>query len=125
MTAARNLVMVVDDDAPVRESLKFSLELEGLAVHACASGVEFLSHPHLLCVGCLVLDGEMPDMDGFQVLEQLAMQKLQIPVILMTVHATPKTCQRAARAGVRYVLEKPFLDNALADAVRDLLMESC
>lgn len=121
MNVARNLVMVVDDDSAVRESLKFSLEIEGLAVHACASGAELLNHPDLSCAGCLVLDDAMPAMDGFEVLEQLTRQSLQIPVILMTVNATPKIRQRAARAGVRHLLEKPLLDNALVDGIRDVL----
>ena len=52
MTKAQDIVLVVDDDLAVRESLKFALELEGLSVRACGSGEEFLSHPDLPRARC-------------------------------------------------------------------------
>ncbi len=45
MNSGSDIILVVDDDFAVRESLKFALELEGLVVHACGSGMELLRHP--------------------------------------------------------------------------------
>lgn len=124
MTAASGIVMVVDDDLAVRESLKFALEIEGLQVAACGSGAELLEHPELPHAGCLVLDYRMPAMDGLEVMERLACRKMRLPVILITSHATTALCQRAAAAGVRCILEKPLLGNALINGIRDVLSQA-
>ena len=60
MYARSHVVLVVDDDLAVRESLKFALELEGLEVHACAGGADLLDHPQLMHAACLVVDYQMP-----------------------------------------------------------------
>ena len=121
MTQSQNIVLVVDGDLAVRESLKFALQIEGLTVFVFANGVELLAHPVLRMARCLVLDHKMPLMDGFAVLARLAAEKVSVPVILMTAHATESLCRRAATAGVRHVLEKPLLDGALVDSILDIL----
>ena len=68
MPTVKPIIIVVDDDPAVRDSLKFSLELEGLTVHTCDSGKSLLDHPQLKQAGCVVLDYKMPEMDGFEVL---------------------------------------------------------
>ncbi len=115
------MVLVVDDDLAVRESLKFALELEGLTVRVCANGKELLEHPDLPEARCLILDCRMPVMDGFEVLDCLAARKVRLPVILITGDATGALRRRAAAAGVWHVLEKPLLDSALMENIRDVL----
>jgi len=119
MTKPRDLILLVDDDLAVRESLKFALELEGLAVRAFSSGAELLRHPDLLRAGCLVLDYKMPEMDGFEVLSRLAARHVPLPVI--TPDATGPVRRRATAAGVRHVLEKPLSDSTLRDSIADVL----
>jgi two-component system, LuxR family, response regulator FixJ len=121
MTEGQHLVLVVDDDLAVRESLKFALELEGLEVHALGSGADLLAHPHLSQARCLVLDYYMPVMDGFGVLAQLKVRNSQLPVILITGHVNGALRRRAASAGVRHVVEKPLLDSALMESIQDVL----
>ena len=121
MTKPRDLILLVDDDLAVRESLKFALELEGLAVRAFSSGAELLRHPDLLRAGCLVLDYKMPEMDGFEVLSRLAARRVPLPVILITPDATGPVRRRAKAAGVRHVLEKPLSDSTLRDSIADVL----
>jgi CheY-like chemotaxis protein len=58
------MVLVVVDDPAVRNSLKFSLELEGFAVRLYANGRELLDDPHLPTYGCLVIDQVMPATDS-------------------------------------------------------------
>lgn len=121
MAEGPHLVLVVDDDLAVRESLKFALEVEGLEIHALGSGAELLAHPHLSRARCLVLDYGMPVMDGFAVLAQLRALNYGVPVILITGNVTDALCRRAAMAGVRHVIEKPLLDGALFEGIREVL----
>ncbi|MGH7118097.1 MAG: response regulator transcription factor [Acetobacteraceae bacterium] len=121
MSTGSHLILVVDDDPAVRESLKFALELEGLEVHACAGGADLLGHPHLMRADCLVLDERMPGTDGFEVLSALEARNCRVPVILITDHATAAVRRRAAIAGVRHVVETPLLGSALIESITDIL----
>lgn len=117
----RDIVLVLDDDEAVRESLKFALELEGFAVRVCADGGELLAHPDLDRASCLVLDYRMPAMDGFEVLTHLAARGAELPVILITSNVSPSLRHRAAGAGVLQVLEKPLSDSALLENIHSAL----
>lgn len=121
MTERQDVVLVVDSDLAVREALKFALEVEGFVVHPCASGLELLTYPDLRLADCLVLEEKMPLMEGVPVLDRLVERNFRVPIILMTSHATDSLRRRAALAGVRHVLEKPFLNGALVDGIHDLL----
>jgi len=113
-------VLVVDDDSAVRNSLKFSLELEGFTVRLYVDGRELLDDPHLPACGCLVLDQVMPGMTGLEVVDALRHRGISNPAVLITSNASRQIRQRAAAAGVA-VIEKPFFGNALVDAIRDSL----
>ncbi len=121
MTEGQHLVLVVDDDLAVRESLKFALELEGLEVQTCRGGADLLTHPQLWRADCLILSHHMPVMGGFAVLARLTVLSCRVPVILITDHLTDALRRHAAMAGVRHVVEKPLLDSALSDSIQDIL----
>ena len=114
----RKRILVVDDDHAVRDSLKFALETEGLAVETYASGRQMFESKSATAADCLVLDYKMPDMDGFAVMEELAVRKIALPVILITAPVTDAIRSRAQKAGVFDLLEKPLLDDTLADTIR-------
>jgi FixJ family two-component response regulator len=116
--SARKRILVVDDDHAVRDSLKFALETEGLAVETFASGRQMFESKSAAAADCLVLDYKMPDMDGFAVMEELAVRKIRLPVILITAPVTDAIRRRAQKAGVFNLLEKPLLDEILADTIR-------
>jgi FixJ family two-component response regulator len=124
MTEGQHLVLVVDDDLAVRESLKFALGLEGLEVQACHGGPDLLMHPRLFRADCLILDHHMSAMGGFALLARLKALDCHVPVILITDHATVALRRRAAMAGVRHIVEKPLLDSALIDSIQDILRET-
>jgi two-component system response regulator FixJ len=116
---ARPQVIVVDDDMAVRNSLKFSLEVEGFAVCVYPGGVELLSDTELPHGGCLVIDQNMPGMKGLDLIAELRARDIAVPTILITSYPTVALRERAARAGVA-IVEKPFLETALIDRVRYL-----
>jgi two-component system response regulator FixJ len=121
MPGRRKLVLIADDDEAVRDSLQFALRLEGLCVHVHSGGAALLADPDLSRAGCVILDDRMPRMDGFAVLSNLRALDIRLPAIMLTSHATAKVRARADAAGVRKVLEKPLLDNALMDNIRTIL----
>jgi two-component system response regulator FixJ len=120
LSVTAQLVMVVDDDVAVRNSLKFSLEVEGFAVRAYSGGIELLNDTELpRGAGCLVIDQNMPGMNGLDLVAQLRARDIVVPAILITSYPTAALSQRAAKAGVP-IVEKPFLGTALVDRIRDL-----
>lgn len=114
------VLLVVDDDAAVRNSLKFSLELEGFAVSLYADAGELLNEPVLPPHGCLVIDYYLPDMTGLELLSHLRGRGVTLPAFLMTGHPSVAVRQRAAGAGVA-VVEKPLLGNGLVETIRGAL----
>jgi FixJ family two-component response regulator len=113
-----SFVFVVDDDPAVLSSLKFSLELEGFLVRAYARPAELLDAGDLLDAGCLVLDYNLPEMTGLDLLQQLRDRHVAAPAVLITSHPTRVLRDRAAAAGVP-IVEKPLFGSALTDRVRD------
>ncbi len=124
MSAATGPVIVVDDDAAVRDSLKFALELEGMNVRVYEGGAELLADAGGLRRGCLVVDYSMPVMNGLELVHRLRACKVRLPAILITGKADDGLRSRAAGAGFRLVLEKPLADGALVDGIRSALAAS-
>ncbi|MGL4291318.1 MAG: response regulator transcription factor, partial [Phreatobacter sp.] len=105
MPVSRGLVIVVDDDEAVRNSLKFALELEGLEVRLYGGADELLAGPRLPAEGCLLIDYRMPLMTGVELVRTLRARQVKLPAILMTVDATAELRGRAQRTGFQKVLE--------------------
>ena len=114
-------VIVVDDDAAVRDSLKFALELEGLTVRAYDGGDALLADPALPARGCLVVDYYMPSMNGIDLVGRLRRRRVSMPAILITAKVTEGMRRSAARAGIGLVLEKPLGDASLLEGIRGAL----
>ena len=114
-------VIVVDDDAAVRQSLKFALELEGMNVRLYESGDELLADPELPTHGCLVVDYYMPAMNGVELMDKLHGRLVKLPAILITARATDDMRQRARNSGFSQVIEKPLEDGTLLDSIRGAL----
>jgi FixJ family two-component response regulator len=114
------VVVVVDDDVAVRNSLKFSLEVEGFVVRAYPGGTELLKDAELQRAGCLVIDQNMSGMNGLEVVARLRARDVAVPAILITSYPTAVLRERAAAAGVA-IVEKPFLGTVLVDRIRDVV----
>jgi len=111
-------VIVVDDDAAVRHSLKFALELEGLDVRLYEGAEELLAEPELPDNGCLVVDYYMPRMNGVELIDRLRRRLVKLPAILITARATEDMRRDAERSGFHQVIEKPLEDGTLVDSIR-------
>ena len=118
---AEALVFVVDDDAPMRESLKNLLRSVGLRVEAFASAQEFLRSARPDVPGCLVLDVRLPGLSGLDLQKQMAQGDRDMPIIFITGHGDIPMTVQAMKAGAVEFLTKPFRDQELLDAVQHAL----
>ena len=114
-------VIVVDNDTAVRNSLKFALELEGLAVRLFEDGAELLAATDLPRNGCFVIDYNMPGMNGIELVARLRQRGVDSPAILIASQVSDDLYDRAKRSGYRRVLEKPLYDSDLLDSIHAAL----
>lgn len=119
MSKAPDVILLVDDDAAVRNALKFSLEMEGFSVRLYPTPEDLLAETNLPAVGCLVIDYRMPDIDGLELVERLRNRGVALPVLLISGRVTRSLRDRASGLGIRDVLEKPLSD--LAGSIRRVL----
>jgi FixJ family two-component response regulator len=110
-------VSVVDDDASVRQALRGLLKSAGFHAEVFASAEEFLNSGRLSQTACLVLDVRMPGMTGLELQEQLIASGSSVPIIFITAHGDEDARTRALELGAIDVLQKPFGDDALLDAI--------
>jgi FixJ family two-component response regulator len=116
--AKKPMVIVIDDDQAVRGALTFALELEGFVVEAFGSGGEFLAEGAPPEGGCLVVDFNLPDMTGLELIDSLRRREMRLPAILITTHPSPSLRRLAAAAGLP-IVEKPLLGDSLLEAIRN------
>jgi FixJ family two-component response regulator len=114
--ASKRIVLVLDDDAAVRDSLKFSLEIEGFVVRTYSSAEDMLNDELLLVANCLIVDYHMPEMTGLEVVARLRDRRSSMPAILVTGRSDANIRGRAAAAGIA-LIEKPFRGTSLIDCV--------
>jgi FixJ family two-component response regulator len=115
------LVYVVDDDAPLRESLTDLMHSVGLRVEAFASAQEFLRFKRPDLPSCLVLDVRLKGLSGLDLQKRLVEGDVDIPVIFITGHGDIPMAVQAMKAGAVGFLGKPFRDQDLLDAVQQAL----
>ena len=112
-TLNSHFVYVVDDDRDVRRSLSFMLGASELRSHPFGSGEDFLEALPDLQPGCILLDLRMPQVDGFQVMSELARREIDWPIIVMTGHGEVPVAVEAMKRGAIDFIEKPFSEEAL------------
>jgi len=118
----QRLVHLVDDDDAMRRSLARLLELSGYAVKSYASGTELLDAAHELGGGCVLIDLNMPGLDGIAVCKALNDRSIDVPVILMTGSCDLATL--SSEANVAGVIQKPFLRAELMSLLDELAIAS-
>jgi len=111
------LVVVVDDDESVRESLPDLLKEFGFDVEAFSSAREFLASDVLASVDCLILDIAMPEMNGPELQRELKRRGHDIPIVFITAQVDEKIRVRVLKEGAAECLFKPFSPTALLAAL--------
>lgn len=118
------IVFVVDDDVSVRESLELMISSAGWKPEIFASAKEFLSRPRANAPSCLVLDVNLPDLNGLDLQMRVADDRIDMPIIFITGYGDVPMTVRAMKAGAVEFLTKPFSDDALVGAIRHAIERS-
>src|SRR5262245_39049236 len=116
MTTDAPMVFVVDDDSRVREALTDLLSSNGLGVQAFDSARKFLESEKPDAPACLVLDLELPDINGLELQEELA-STIAPPIVFITGYGDIPSSVRAMKAGAVEFLSKPFGEEELLAAI--------
>jgi FixJ family two-component response regulator len=117
VSAPDHLVFVVDDDSQLREALYALLTSLGFNCTTFGSAAEYIAFPKPELPACLVLDVELPDINGLDLQQQVAGLD-HPPIIFITGRADVRTSVRAIKAGAVDFLTKPFAEQELLAAVR-------
>lgn len=118
------VVYVVDDDPSVRKALPRLLRSAGMRSEVFPSAVAFLEHELPDVPSCLILDVQMPEIDGLELQRRLSQEQLSLPIIFITGHGDIPMSVRAIKAGAVDFLTKPFDDEQLLSAVSLALQQA-
>jgi FixJ family two-component response regulator len=124
MASVTPLVFVVDDDISIRESLEFLIARAGWRPELFASAQEFLASPRPSSPSCLVLDMNLPDLNGLELQARIAGERADMPIIFITGHGDIPMSVQAMKAGAAEFLTKPFTPEVLLNSIRSALERS-
>ena len=112
-------ILVVDDEEPIRKTMRMTLEYEGFEVTEAPSGVEAIKAVEQDPPDLIFLDIKMPGIDGLEVLEQLKEKSPSTQVIIISGHGNVETAVQATRLGAFDFIEKPLETERVLLAVRN------
>lgn len=115
------LISVVDDDESIRRTTTFLIKSFGFRAAAFESAESFLKSSQLHDTSCLIVDLQMPGMNGLQLQSELAAAGYGIPIIFITAYDNKDSRLQAMRAGAVAFLDKPFNDEELLQTIRSAL----
>jgi FixJ family two-component response regulator len=122
MTAeAKYLIVGVDDDFRIRESLMSLVESEGYGSFMFASAEDFLSSGYLDRADCVVTDVRMAGMNGIELADKIRTERPELPLIFISAHLDETARLRALDAGALGLLNKPFEGAELLELIRSAL----
>lgn len=112
------VAFIVDDIAVNRELLESLVASVGIEAASFASAREFLDGFDRDRIGCILLDVRMPNMSGLELQKELARQRVDLPVIIVTAHSDVHMAIQAMKAGAFDFMEKPFNNQQVLDLVQ-------
>lgn len=118
MKHAKPMILIIDDDPDVRESLQSLLRTVSLDSRAMESLPEFLGSALPSGPTCLILDVRLPGRSGLDIQREFAAAGIDIPIIFITGHADIPMSVKAMKGGAIEFLTKPFRDQDLLDAIQ-------
>ena len=117
-------ILVVEDEENIRDLVKLNLELENFEVVATANGREALKLVSGQHFDLILLDVMLPEMDGFQICEQIRLSDLQIPIIFLTAKEGSNDRIQGLKNGADDYVVKPFVFEELLLRINNLLKRS-
>jgi two-component system nitrogen regulation response regulator NtrX len=117
----KSRVLVIDDEAAIRDSLRMTLEYEGYEFVGAATGQEGLALAEREGPDLVLLDVKMPGMDGLEVLERLRSMNDALPVVVISGHGPISTAVEATKKGAFDFIEKPFASERVLVSLRNAL----
>ena len=120
----KTVIHIIDDDAAMRDSLAFLLDVNGFEPQVYESADAFLKGSTIDVARCVVSDIRLPGMTGVELVRKLKGGGSKCPVILITGHGDVALAVEAMKAGAVDFIEKPFDDEALLGAIRSALQAS-
>src|SRR6185437_14296318 len=117
-TQAQGCVLIIDDEAEIRESLQTLLEFEGYEVETAANGAQGISKLGDRPFDLVLLDLALPDRNGLELLPEIRSLDPQIAVIMITAYGTVEDAVRAMQSGAANFLQKPWDNEKLLADVR-------
>ena len=118
------VVVAVDDDFRVRESIESLVESAGYAPQVFSTAEEFLKSGTLAVAACLITDVRMPGMDGIELQRRIRLVRPELPVIFISAHNSTETRQKAIDEGAVDFLYKPFNAADLLAAIQAALTKA-
>src|ERR1043165_2110778 len=117
----KSRILVIDDEAAIRDALKMTLEYEGYEFIGAATGQEGLALVEREAPDLVLLDVKMPGMDGIEVLDRLRAMNDALPVVVISGHGTISTAVEATKKGAFDFIEKPFASERVLVSLRNAL----
>jgi DNA-binding NtrC family response regulator len=117
-------VLITDDEKNIRSSLATTFRLEGYRVETAEDGNRALELVERGGIDAIVLDMQMPGLDGYETLRELARRKHRIPVIFLTAHGSIERAVEAVKLGAFDFIEKPPHSQKILLAVKNALRQS-
>src|SRR5476649_510505 len=119
----KSRILVIDDEAAIRDSLRMTLEYEGYEFIGAATGQEGLALAEREAPDLVLLDVKMPGMDGIEVLDRLRTLNEALPVVVVSGHGTISTAGEATKKGAFDFIEKPFASERVLVSLRNALAQ--
>ena len=114
-------LLLIDDEAPIRASLREILEYEGHKVSEAGTGMDGILMATKTAFDAIFCDVKMPQMDGLDVLDMLAKKNVATPVIMISGHGTVETAVDALKKGAYDFIQKPLDLNRVLVTLRNVL----
>ncbi|MDD5668592.1 MAG: response regulator [Candidatus Omnitrophica bacterium] len=124
MNNRRSIVYIVDDDISVCRALSLLLKSHGFKVETFMRAADFLAFKHLKLPACLVLDIQLPDINGLALQESMATRELRIPIVFITGHGDIPMSVKGMKAGAVDFLPKPFTKKKLLDSITQAIVKN-
>jgi two-component system response regulator FixJ len=115
------IVHIVDDDTNVREAIGLLLSAEGFHTRTYASATAFLTTIQWNAKGCVIIDVDMPEINGIELLTHIVERRLTLPFIVITGKGSVSLAVLAMKKGAVDLLEKPFSAQSLVSSVAKAL----